>query len=317
MTDFSYFHVKINKRLALQVPPLVEHGRHEARYVCKVASDLILHAWAVSFEIRLGNSRMQISFLKTLGKLSYLWSVVISFYFHSSVSTPQTSRGHCDIMHRFFCTILLLALAFNSLCISAQMLLGSVTLNSSVGSPASKFRHNMTTATPVASRPQSCGPCVVGGPNVDVYYWPQPSVNTSCLSIIGPTPSPPLAGATTSNGVTYWGSTETDPPYSYLMTMILTAVNGITFKMPLQDPWPFATTGTGPVNYTLQEPIGKRAHATRNPFFLEPRAPFNESRGTPLSNDPLPEGNRTLAESTVVYNGHAMWNFPQKHIPYM
>ena len=209
-------------------------------------------------------------------------------------------------MHRFFCTILLLALAFNSLCISAQMLLGSVTLNSSVGSPASKFRHNMTTATPVASRPQSCGPCVVGGPNVDVYYWPQPSVNTSCLSIIGPTPSPPLAGATTSNGVTYWGSTETDPPYSYLMTMILTAVNGITFKMPLQDPWPFATTGTGPVNYTLQEPIGKRAHATRNPFFLEPRAPFNESRGTPLSNDPLPEGNRTLAESTVVYNGHAM-----------
>lgn len=90
------------------------------------------------------------------------------------------------------------------------------------------------------------------------------------------------------------------------MTMVLTAVNGITFKMPLQDPWPFATTGAGPVGYTLQEPIGKRAHATRNPFFLETRAPFNESRGTLLSNDPLPGENRTLAESTVVYNGHTM-----------
>ena len=209
-------------------------------------------------------------------------------------------------MNHVFSNLLLLALAFNAPCISAQMLLGSGILNSSVSSPTSKLLHGMTTTTPVASRPQSCGHCAVGGPNVDVYYWPQSSVNTSCLSIIGPTPSPPLAGATTSNGVTYWGSTETDAPYNDLMTMLLTAVNGITFKMPLQDPWPFATTSMSFVNYTLQEPLGKRAHATRNPFFLEHRAPFNESRGPLLSNDPIPEGNRTLAESTVVYNGHTM-----------
>ena len=209
-------------------------------------------------------------------------------------------------MNHSFNTLLLLALAINSPYISARMLLGSVTLSSSVGSPTSNFHHNMTTATPVASRPQSCGPCYVGGPNVDVYYWPQPSANTSCLSIIGPTPSPPLAGATRSNGVTYWGSTETDPPYNYLMTMSLTAINGITFKVPLQDPWPFTTTGVGPVGYTLQDPIGKRAHATRNLFSLEPRTPFNESHGASVSNGLFPGENQTLIESTVVYNGYTM-----------
>ena len=55
-----------------------------------------------------------------------------------------------------------------------------------------------------------CGPCAIGGPNVDVYYWPSPEANTSCLNIIGTSVNPPTEGATTSFGYTYWGYMPTD-----------------------------------------------------------------------------------------------------------
>ena len=191
---------------------------------------------------------------------------------------------------------ILLILAIDSSCVLMQNSPVSGSVFSPVDNTTSKFHTNITTNIPKATRPQSCGSCNVGGPNVDVYYWPQTSANTSCLSIIGPTPSPPLAGATTSNGLTYWGS-----------TMVLTAINGITFKMPLEDPWPYTLPPTSPFSpYTLQEPIGKRADATRPPILIEPRAPFNDSLGTPLGNSSFSGGEHVLAESTVVFNGHTL-----------
>ena len=191
---------------------------------------------------------------------------------------------------------ILLILAFDSLCVLIQTSPISDSLISSNDNATSKVYTNITTNIPKATRPQSCGTCNVGGPNVDVYYWPQTSVNTSCLSIIGPTPSPPLAGATTSNGLTYWGS-----------TMVLTSINGITFKMPLEDPWPYTLPPTSPFSpYTLQEPIGKRAYATGPPILIEPRAPFNDSLGSPLDNVSFSGGEHVFTESTVVYNGHTL-----------
>ena len=59
-----------------------------------------------------------------------------------------------------------------------------------------------------------CSACEVGGINVDVFYWPSPDADTSCLKIIGDSVRPPLEGATTScppgptttsNCNTYWG----------------------------------------------------------------------------------------------------------------
>ena len=196
-------------------------------------------------------------------------------------------RHHASILHY---------IALGSLCLSIQ-------ITSPLGNQTSA---GISTITPGASRPQSCGICDVGGPNVDVYYWPQPSANTSCLSIIGPTANPPLAGATTADGVTYWGYTNTDAPHNVIQTMQLTSINGITFKMPLVDPWPDTASVTVPAEYTLQEPIGKRAYSTQMSIFLEPRAPFNESRGIPLGNNSLPDGNDAFAGSTVVYNGHTL-----------
>ena len=190
-------------------------------------------------------------------------------------------------------TYILLILILDSLCALAQFTTVPGNLSISVNKAT-----NLTSNVPEATRPQSCGTCIVGGPNVDVYYWPQTRANTSCLSIIGPTASPPLAGATTSNGLTYWGSPE---------TMILTAINGITFKMPLQDPWPYTTPSQISFSpYTLMEPIGKRAHAAQPPMLIELRAPFNESSGSSLGNHSV-SGGSTFTESTVVLNGHTLY----------
>ena len=194
-------------------------------------------------------------------------------------------------MSQRFTTSILLFLVLDTICAMAEF-----TVPGNLSSTITKAL-NSTSNISKATRPQSCGTCNVGGPNVDVYYWPQTSANTSCLSIIGPTASPPLAGATTSNGVTYWGSP---------MTMMLTTINGITFKMPLDDPWPYTIPTTNDFKpYTLMEPIGKRAYANQPPIAIAPRAPFNESSGSSVGNQSFPGGS-VVTESTVVLNGHTL-----------
>ena len=44
-----------------------------------------------------------------------------------------------------------------------------------------------------------CGTCNIEAGNVDVYYWPAPNANNSCLSIIGNKTNPPDYGATTDS----------------------------------------------------------------------------------------------------------------------
>ena len=107
-----------------------------------------------------------------------------------------------------------------------------------------------------------CGSCGIEGPNVDVYYWPSPNAETSCLSIIGTSVNPILEGAATycdsvaSTCKTYWGYTLVSPLFKigfsnmclyrptdfnaynhYVTTMIYTSVNGISLKIPWSDPW--------------------------------------------------------------------------------
>jgi len=77
-----------------------------------------------------------------------------------------------------------------------------------------------------------CGGCAVGGPNVDVYYWKSPNASTDCLTIVGTTAAPLLAGATTAGTMTYWGVTtpNTDEYNSIMTTALYTSINGVTFK---------------------------------------------------------------------------------------
>ena len=209
-------------------------------------------------------------------------------------------------MEHYVTRLLLVLVTLNSLPASSQMFPGLQTSNSSTAKALSAIELSQMPVTAKTTRPLSCGVCQVGGPNVDVYYWPQANPNTSCLSIIGPTPSPPLAGATMLNGATYWGyTTMFNGTVKTLTTMLLTTINGITFKMPLTDPWPDTNTFPIPSDYTLMAPIGKRT-VTEMPNILDHRAPFNESQGSSLGNDTFPAGTHTYVASTVVYNGHTL-----------
>lgn len=166
-----------------------------------------------------------------------------------------------------------------------------------------------------------CGPCAIGGPNVDVYYWPSPEANNSCLSIIGTSVKPPTEGATTDDGYTYWGYTTTSDASvvnQIVTTMVYTSINGIYFKMPMSNPWesnPGASTTTDHVIWNLPSTtlpilsmpkIQRRAEspeatiqARANPIAIpnQRRAPMNESNGNTVGND-------SSQGSIVTYGSH-------------
>ncbi len=89
------------------------------------------------------------------------------------------------------------------------------------------------------------GDCMVIVGTVDVYYWPEPGADTSCLSIIGNATMPLLQNATTTTTslsytgwttVTYWGCIP-EPGASYLTTAQMTTVDGLPFKSYMVNPW--------------------------------------------------------------------------------
>lgn len=110
--------------------------------------------------------------------------------------------------------------------------------------------------------PSCCGLCDVGVTTVDIYYWPEPGVNTSCLDVVGTNVNPLAYGATTDpvldqeNG-TYWAcslktpatSTYTYPGtkagaaetvtsvYSIVTTAELVNIGSLSVKIPRIDPW--------------------------------------------------------------------------------
>lgn len=106
-----------------------------------------------------------------------------------------------------------------------------------------------------------CGKGYIDAKNVDVYYWPEPDSNTSCLSVVGDEVHPLDYGATTDMGLTYWGCTAANPKtstttsyingpsgnivstttittvQSFITTAQITMVGSITFKQSLVNPW--------------------------------------------------------------------------------
>ena len=68
----------------------------------------------------------------------------------------------------------------------------------------------------------SCGPCTIWEFGVEIYYWPDPLADTSCLSIIGPDNVPVDHGATTdAAGEVYWGCPDPNDLQRNLTTATL------------------------------------------------------------------------------------------------
>ena len=133
--------------------------------------------------------------------------------------------------------------------------------------------------TTIANEARCCDNCAVSGKNVDLYYWPDPMADVSCLSIVGEYNNSQAsdAGATTDpyDGSTYWGCLITQvhapstrirhiPPTgpggparkttdfkAYTIdftatTAKLTQVGPVWIKQYLSDPWaPDVCTGNG------------------------------------------------------------------------
>ena len=94
-----------------------------------------------------------------------------------------------------------------------------------------------------------CAKCAISVGNVDIYYWPEPDVDISCLNIIGNNSKYLDHGATTTSQeyayvggssstvsyFTYWGCTGQDS--SLTTTAYITQINSIKFKASAYNPW--------------------------------------------------------------------------------
>ena len=113
--------------------------------------------------------------------------------------------------------------------------------------------------------PSCCGLCDVGVDTVDLYYWPEPDMNSSCLNIVGTNVNPFTYGATTGGmgdhgefgSGTYWAcsaktpatSTYTQPGtkpgatdtitsvYPIVTTAMVTTIGSLPIKVSLFNPW--------------------------------------------------------------------------------
>ncbi|CAD6588434.1 MAG: hypothetical protein ASARMPREDX12_003327 [Alectoria sarmentosa] len=110
--------------------------------------------------------------------------------------------------------------------------------------------------------PSCCGLCDAQAQNVDLYYWPEPDANTSCLSIIGESVRPLDYGATTTivKGIggpvteIYWGcnaleslsiedftgeagTLTTAYTTAEIRTAEITTIGSLTVKISSVSPW--------------------------------------------------------------------------------
>lgn len=166
--------------------------------------------------------------------------------------------------------------------------------------------------------PSCCEGCVVGAQNVDLYDWPDPGVDTSCLSIVGSAVNPLTYGATTEGTETYWACSAKTPAtsiYSYpgsvpaafeiitsVYPMITTAqiaiTASLTVKVSLFNPWsssPCIDTDTIPQGSNSSNSSAKlrvrHAVQARNHTLLTP-ASITQEDGSPVSTVVM--GNFTL-----------------------
>ena len=105
--------------------------------------------------------------------------------------------------------------------------------------------------------PSCCGACEMNVENVDIYYWPEPDANTSCLDIVGDSVRPLGYGATTTEWTfgtetstdTYWGcDAKTSTTYDTFLresvtnteattTAMIRTIGSLLVKVSLSDPW--------------------------------------------------------------------------------
>jgi len=167
-----------------------------------------------------------------------------------------------------------------------------------------------TTAEATAVGETCCGNAIIEAQNVDIYYWPEPGANTSCLSVVGHSVNPLYYGATTDSGLAYWGCTARAPTTSMMISVLgspgteqiwttltniqsiittarITEINSLTFKIPLVNPWSppacievtsaMADSVTSTQNSVAQKSVHARGHSLVIPTSI------TQDDGSPVS----------------------------------
>lgn len=134
--------------------------------------------------------------------------------------------------------------------------------------------------------------CMLMSSDVNIFYWPELNVDTSCLSIVGNSVSPIDHGATTDSlKNTYWGCLIPDPTEGYLTirTATLGSQISLSYKRYWPNPWDetrcqsMTAASTGMVRYPY-------SNATYHPL-VRPSS-ITKHSGSPIST--LVSGAHTL-----------------------
>lgn len=169
--------------------------------------------------------------------------------------------------------------------------------------------------------PSCCEGCVVGAQNVDLYYWPDPDVDTSCLSIVGTAVNPLTYGATTGhdsfgNAETYWACAAKNPAtsvfsypgsipaasqiitsvYPMITTAQIATIASLTVKVSLLNPWsssPCIDTPQGSNSSNSSAELHSRHALQARNHTLLPPASITQEDGSPVSTVVM--GNFTLS----------------------
>lgn len=83
-----------------------------------------------------------------------------------------------------------------------------------------------------------CKLCGISASLVDVYYWSEPNIDTSCLSIVGNRSYPVNYGATTDGRAVYWGCVDGSKSTQWTASLSTFWANSLVgLKQYLVDPW--------------------------------------------------------------------------------
>ena len=156
------------------------------------------------------------------------------------------------------------------------------------------------------------GSCWLVVGNVDIYYWPEPNMDTSCLSIVGNSTTPLMQGATTSivrgflynNSMYenyYWGCTAQDSASK--RSIITTAVvafplGGYSFKSSLFNPWsppPCSVEASlASISLSLEARVDHHRHAAVHARGHSLVVPSNKNQNSSHLPSTVTSGNFTL-----------------------
>ena len=145
--------------------------------------------------------------------------------------------------------------------------------------------------------------CNIAAFEVNIYYWPEPDANTSCLSIVGDNYDVPLQGVTTDPyGALYWGCTTQNSVSGplYVTTAMITTIGGKLVKESLFNPWHSvvcSTNGSSVVspssssNSSLHSSLYRSIHARGHSLVV----PTVNTRNNSLPITTVVSGNFTLS----------------------